>query len=109
MNQKKIKILKELKQKLVQNFGNNIVNVILFGSQSTGLTHKNSDYDIIVVLKNEYYDWHYKDNIRNVFYDYSIDYEMFFDILIITEYEINNTLRGVQPIFTNALNKGIYI
>jgi len=109
MKDSKIKILSELKNKLVERFGNEIVNVILFGSQIEGDTHKNSDYDIVVVIKDRNADWRFKDKIREVFYEYSIDYNMFFDILIISEYELKSTLRGAQPIFERAINQGLYL
>ena len=109
MYDSKIKILTELKNKLVERFGNEIVNVILFGSHIEGNAHKNSDYDIVVVIKDKDADWRFKDKIRNVFYDYSIEYDMFFDILIISEYELQNTIRGAQPIFERALNQGLYL
>ncbi len=105
-----MKITKEmlivLKHLLIKNFGNNIKDVILFGSQATETATDLSDYDILIVLQNEY-DWKYKDKIRDVVCEYEIMNDIFIDMNIISEKE-RNTLRWNQPIFINALKNGIY-
>jgi uncharacterized protein len=106
--EEKLKILRLLKAKLIENFGDNIVNVILFGSQAKGTAHVDSDYDILIVLRNDY-DWKYKNMIYKICSHFTIEYDLFFDLLIINLYELNHTLRGVQPIFSNALNEGVFI
>ena len=65
-------ILKKLKAKLIENFGHNIVSVILFGSQATGKAHEFSDYDILIVLKEDY-DWKIENKILNVCSDIQIE------------------------------------
>ncbi len=109
VNRPDLEILKNLKRELVESFGEEIVNVILFGSHAKNFAHENSDVDIIVIIKNKDADWKFKDSIRNIFYDYSIDYGILFDILIISEHELQHTLRGSQPVFKKALNQGIYL
>jgi predicted nucleotidyltransferase len=100
-------ILKELKEQLVHHFGNNIKDVILFGSHASGKASEHSDYDIIVIIKNDY-DWKYKDKIFHVVYDIELEYEIIIDLKIISLNELNNTLRGKQPLFLNAIKQGIY-
>lgn len=58
-------ILKALKQKLIDSFGDNIAKVILFGSQVTGGATEFSDYDILIVLKCEY-DWKFRNEIYDL-------------------------------------------
>jgi len=101
----KLKIIRELKLKLIENFGDNIVNVILFGSQITGKANEFSDYDILIVLKNEY-DWKTENKILNVCCDIQIDYEIYLDITIISQNQLNNSLRGKQPFIINAIERG---
>jgi predicted nucleotidyltransferase len=103
----KLKILKELKQKLIDNFGDNILHVILFGSQATGKANEFSDYDILIVLKN-IYTWQLENQIMNVCCDIQIDYEIYIDLIIISQAEIETSLRGKQPIIINSLTNGIY-
>jgi len=52
----KIEIIKELKNLLIENFGDIIDKVILFGSQINGSATEYSDYDILIILKTDY-DW----------------------------------------------------
>ncbi len=56
---KTIRILKEIKTSLQAHFGEEIVEVILFGSRATGKSHRWSDYDLLILLKNPY-DWQKK-------------------------------------------------
>lgn len=46
------KALKEFKDKLAKKFGPNLVMVKLFGSKARGDFHKESDLDVLVVIKN---------------------------------------------------------
>ena len=58
MTDKKV-VLKELKDLLVAHFGEDINNVILFGSQVTGKTHEDSDFDVLIILNRDF-DWDYQ-------------------------------------------------
>jgi len=105
--EKQINILKLLKQKLIDNFGNDIQNVILFGSQAYGNSKEDSDYDVLIVLKNAY-DWKYRDRIYDISYDISVENDIIFDIHLLSADEISNSIRAKQPIFQNALKQGVY-
>ena len=52
--EKKLIILQEIKSLLKIKFGDNIKEVILFGSQASEKANENSDYDILIVLKFTY-------------------------------------------------------
>ena len=104
--ERQIKIIGELKQKLIENLGDNVVNLILFGSQINGKATEFSDYDILIVLKNEF-DWVLRNKIYSISYDIELEYEILFDTTIISLYELNQTLRGKQPFILNALHNGI--
>ena len=52
----KHQILNELKTLLASKLGDNLKEVILFGSQAYGGAHEYSDYDFLVILK-EIPDW----------------------------------------------------
>jgi len=101
-------ILQLLIQNLKNNFGENILQVYLFGSQANGTANDNSDFDILIVLKNNY-DWKYKDKIYETCYQTELLEDVFFDINIISEFELNNSLRGKQPFILNAIKNGITV
>jgi predicted nucleotidyltransferase len=100
-------ILKELKDSLIQGFGENINSVILFGSRSTGLANENSDYDIVVILKNDY-DRTYEKQLIKTVYQFELEKDVLTDIHLISVNQMNNTLKGKDPLFVNAIKNGIH-
>lgn len=101
-----IRILKEIKETLQMHFGEEIVEVILFGSRARGRAKSWSDYDLLILLKNPY-NWDKKKEIREVLYDLELKQNILLDTHFLAEAELN-TLRGKQPIFSNALEQGVY-
>jgi predicted nucleotidyltransferase len=99
--------LKELKTLLVANFGEDIDDVILFGSQATGDAHKHSDYDVLIILNTDY-DWKYRSNITSVVYDMELEHDIFIDTKIISVDELHNTVKGKHPLYTDAIQEGIH-
>ncbi len=100
-------IIKELKNILVKNLGDDISDVVLFGSQLTGKATKDSDVDILIVLKNDY-DRQIKRKINELCYEIDLKYDTFLDTQIISLNELKNSLRGKHPIFSNALKEGFH-
>ncbi|MFA4852675.1 MAG: nucleotidyltransferase domain-containing protein [Bacteroidales bacterium] len=101
------KILTELKSYLLQNLGNDINDIILFGSRINNNYSKDSDYDILIIL-NKNYDNKYEDKIIDLCYDIDLKYNILIDPHILSTAELN-TYRGKQPIFINAINNGIHL
>lgn len=104
----KLLIIRELKRLLQEHFHADIQDVILFGSQSNGTAHEDSDYDVLIVLNRDNYDWKYRDQVIDTAYDLELEYDILFDTYVISTYELEHSLRGAQPIFINAINKGVY-
>jgi predicted nucleotidyltransferase len=102
-----LELIKELKKLLVIHFGDNIKDVILFGSRATGTATQNSDYDVLVLLKQDY-DWHYRNEVLRTIYKLELEKDILFDIHFLSTNEVTNSLRGAQPVFINAMNKGLY-
>jgi predicted nucleotidyltransferase len=100
-------ILKKLKDLLVANFGNDINSVILFGSQATGNAHKNSDYDVLIILNRDY-DRAYRSRITGVVYDLELEHDIFIDKKIISTHELHNTIKGKHPMYGTAIQQGIH-
>lgn len=101
-------ILRALKQGLQQQFHDEIEDVVLFGSQVTGTAREDSDYDVLIVLNRDTYDWTYRDRVFDVVYNVSLMYDILIDMFLISTHELKHSLRGVQPVFTNALQHGMY-
>ncbi len=76
---KNINVIKDLKKLLIAHFGENIKEVILFGSRVKGNAASYSDYDVLVILKQDY-DWHYRNEILRVVYELELKKDILIDI-----------------------------
>lgn len=94
-------IINDLDNLLQKEYPDNIKEVILFGSQTTENATKDSDYDILVILKNPA-DWQKQRQISDLCYEIELKYNIITDTHIISEKEFSE-LRGKQPIFVNAI------
>jgi len=103
-----LSLMQILKTALHTHLGDNVKDVILFGSQATGTAIKNSDFDILIILKNNY-DWKYRKQIIEIIYEIELEYDVLFDVHLISLYELKKTLKGTEPIYRNAINNGIHI
>ncbi len=102
----KKKILEDLNFLLKSRFADDLKDIVLFGSQVNGQANKDSDYDILIILK-EKADWKIEREISDICYEVDLKYNIITDTHVIGETELN-TLRGKQPIFVNAMAKGLY-
>jgi predicted nucleotidyltransferase len=99
-------VLKDFKALLKSKFADNLKDIVLFGSQITGKARLDSDYDFLVILKNKV-DWKTEREISDLSYEIELKYNIVTDTHILAESELS-TLRGKQPIFVNAIQKGLY-
>jgi predicted nucleotidyltransferase len=106
METQTIEILNNLSCRLKERFPGNIKNVILFGSQTDGKAGPDSDYDILIILK-EKADWKTEREISDICYEIELKYDILTDTHILSEPELS-TLRGRQPVFINAITNGVY-
>ncbi len=99
------KLLSDYKNALSKSLGDRLEKVILFGSHVEGKPSEYSDYDILIIVKSNP-DWKIKDKITDICYDIGLKYNILTDAFILSKSEINS-LRGRQPIFQNALERGL--
>ena len=107
MTKDKIKILTDLKRKLSARLKGNLVDVVLFGSQLSDSINEDSDYDILIIVKNRT-DWKLEREISDLCYDIELAYGILTDTHILSESELESP-RGKQPIFINAIEQGFYV
>ncbi len=100
------KILSDLKEHLNQNYDGSINEIVLFGSHARGESTRDSDYDILIVLDNDY---SAKDEnvILDLCYDINLKYNILIDAHLLSKSEMKS-IRGKQPIFVNALKSGVH-
>ena len=98
-------VLREIRELLVAKFGSEIERVILFGSQAQDAQRPDSDFDILVILKNPH-DWRMRRQISEVCYDIDLKYDIRTDIKTISAGELREP-GGRQPFIQRALEEGI--
>jgi uncharacterized protein len=100
-------ILIDLKNRLKEEYFDSVKNVVLFGSQARNDANENSDYDVLILLNQDYH----KDDenrILDICYDIDLKYNILIDAHLLSTKELESK-RGRQPIFVNALKNGIYV
>jgi len=102
----KKKILEDLNFLLKSRFADDLKDIVLFGSQINGRSHNDSDFDILIILTKKA-DWKIEREISDLCYEVDLKYNIITDTHVIGEPELN-TLRGKQPLFVNAIAKGLY-
>lgn len=100
-------LLKELNHLLKARFSDDLVDVVLFGSQVSEHAQKDSDYDILIILKHKA-DWKTEREISDLCYEIELKFDIITDVQIISEAELP-TLRGKQPLFVNAIATGLRV
>jgi predicted nucleotidyltransferase len=98
--------LEDLKILLKSKFTDDIKDIVLFGSRIYVDAHKDSDYDILIILKKKT-DCKVEREISDICYEVDLKYNIITDVHVIGESELN-TLGGKQPIFVNAMANGLH-
>jgi predicted nucleotidyltransferase len=106
MTKDKIQILSDLKANLSSRLQDNLVDLVLFGSQLAETNSQDSDYDILILVKGKK-DWRLEREISDICYDIDLKYGIITDTHILSQSDLE-TPRGRQPIFVNALNQGYH-
>ena len=101
------KIIKNLKEHLINNFGKEIEDVILFGSQDSGSASVTSDYDVLIIINKQNYSGDDKNKILDLCYDIDLKYDILLDVHLLSKQEIK-AKRGNQPIYIDAVKTGLY-
>lgn len=104
---KRDKILQEAKTRLVAAFGDRVKDVILFGSRAWGKPHRWSDWDFVVVVRGAH-DWKLDHTVWDIMTGIDLDFNVFTQTLVVSEYELKHTTARYEPVFVKALNQGIY-
>lgn len=105
MTNDKIKIVTELKALLASRLNENLVDLVLFGSQLTNNTTE-SDYDILIIV-NDKTNWQIEREISDICFDIDLKYGILSDTHVLSKHDLD-TPRGRQPIFKNAISKGFH-
>ncbi|MFM7431376.1 MAG: nucleotidyltransferase domain-containing protein [Flammeovirgaceae bacterium] len=107
MNRDKNAIIIKLQTLLKNRFHEDFKDLVLFGSQASGLSNNESDFDFLVIMQNKP-DWKTEREISDLCYQIDLEYNVLTDVHVLGLSELE-TLRGKQPIFENAIASGLHV
>jgi len=97
----------DLKETVRKKYGSLVSRIILFGSHAKGTSSEDSDFDYLIVFKDDY-DWKLKKSVQDLIYEIDLKYEIVTDIKTISEKELT-TYKGSQPFIQSALSEGVVL
>ena len=101
------KAMIELKKLLIKKYPEIIDKLILFGSRAENRENEFSDYDILLILK-EQYSREFEENVLDIAYDIILKYDILTDLKFITNDELQ-TIKGALPFVQSAMTNGVVI
>ncbi|MHB1664327.1 MAG: nucleotidyltransferase family protein [bacterium] len=117
--------VKELKEKMLQKYPAS--QLILYGSKARGDYNRNSDLDILIVIKDNYDidadisfdklknlyflapDRKIRDEILEIIIDIETKYDIFIDFQIRNRSYLETNVAGVVPLYQNIKKDGILL
>lgn len=105
LNEIEERALKEFKETLVKRFGGEVRTIRLFGSKARGDFRKESDMDILVLMKEIALDE--KDWIIDASFDLLLKYNVLISPIVIAEERYQNLLRLQTAFIRNVMKEGI--
>ncbi len=107
MNKARIEsILKELKSKLTEIYGDELVGLVLYGSYARGKASSDSDIDIFVLLKRVKNPFKERQKFAHIIWELSLENDIVISALPVEYEQFQN---GYLPIFSVAREEGVMI
>jgi uncharacterized protein len=94
--------LKDLKEKLVRELGDQLCSLVLYGSVARGDFNRESDIDILVILKDK----KLEEKVSDIRYDVDIKNDTVTTFFIVTPHEIERIIQKGFPFINNVLKEG---
>lgn len=98
-------VLAEIKQRLNETLGDNVERIILFGSRARGDAHKDSDYDVLLLVKKHTKEL--EDQINDIAYDMLDRYGKLVNIFD-SEVAVYEKAK-IDPLFLNIRREGVVL
>ena len=95
-----------LKDILTRDFG--LVKLVLYGSKARGDSHRESDIDVLLVLRDEF-DWRTKHAIYDVCFDINLEYDVLIQPIIYSQVRYDDPLIRATPLYQNVLEEGVAV
>ncbi|MEW6237199.1 MAG: nucleotidyltransferase domain-containing protein [Candidatus Omnitrophota bacterium] len=96
----------ELKQKLLDRYGDRLVRFIVFGSYARGDAAPDSDIDILITM-NGPVNWDFECEIIDLAYKIELEKDVVLDVKVYSDEDVQQTLLGATPFIENVMNEGM--
>jgi uncharacterized protein len=106
MNEKLQTILAELRARLAAEYGDRLVEVILFGSQARGDATPESDIDVMVVLKGAVNPFAEIDRTSCLIAELSLQFDILISRTFLSEQEYR---EGQSSLLHNVRREGVFV
>ena len=97
-------LLKEIKRRLAEAYGDRLQGVVLYGSALRGDMGPDSDIDVLVLLDGGARTWDDIKRASDALYDLMLDIGRTIDAMPV---DIQRYERGSAPLYVNARREGI--
>ncbi|MCF8242564.1 MAG: nucleotidyltransferase domain-containing protein [Melioribacteraceae bacterium] len=99
-----LKIVKEIKKKLIHDYSGLIEHVIFHGSRLR--EKKDSDLDLLIIVSKKI-NWQKESEIFSIIYEFGLKYNIVFDPKFITRNDFENEHKNM-PFIQSVRSHGIY-
>ena len=99
-------VLLEVKQVLTELYGDQLKNIILYGSYARGDQKQDSDIDLAIILKGNIHPFKEIDRIIDQIYDIELKYNLLISVHPISEKKFENEKN---PFLQNVKEEGVLI
>lgn len=99
------RLLDEFRDTVIRHFGQNIREILVFGSKARGDANEDSDLDILVLIEGG--NWRLKDEIADVAYDLAIGTDVVPSVMVYTVAEWNHLDRVGSPFRDAVVNDAV--
>jgi len=83
MDKRITKLVNRIKNYLLQEYGDKIKNVILYGSQARGSAAKHSDIDVIVLVDDSIDPFDVRRSLSNLLFDILLEDKEFISVVVL--------------------------
>jgi len=99
-------LLLAIKSKLSDLYGDNLHQLVLYGSYARGKQHNESDIDLLLILNTMISPYHEVAYMNDITAELTLEHDIFFSV-IPTTYEKFNTMEN--PLYENIKKDGVII
>jgi len=107
LNSDEVSALEELSSRLTRRLGNEIRQIILFGSKARGDFRSESDIDVLVIALRR--DWDFRQEIYDVVLDISLEMGVLLSVKVMSLEEFDRFHSLESPFVLNVQREGVPI